>query len=128
MADPLTTTALRGRALTFTGDPFALGVDATLRFESDAIVAMAGGLITGFGPASEVLARLPPDAVITQCGKDSLILPGFIDCHVHYPQTQIIGAYGEQLLDWLDKYTFVAEQRFADAAHARKVAGLFLDE
>ncbi len=56
------------------------------------------------------------------------MLPGFIDCHVHYPQISIIGAHGEQLLDWLNKYTFVAEQKFADAAHARETARVFLKE
>lgn len=55
-------------------------------------------------------------------------MPGFIDSHVHYPQTQIIGSHGEQLLDWLDKYTFVAEQQFASAQHAREVARVFLQE
>jgi guanine deaminase len=55
-------------------------------------------------------------------------MAGFIDCHVHYPQTQIIGAYGEQLIDWLNKYTFIAEQQFADKDHAREVARVFLKE
>ena len=122
------TTAIRGPALTFTGDPFIDGVDATMRYESDAIIGMADGKITHFGPASVVRAQLPPGTHIKEYGRDSLILPGFIDCHVHYPQTQIIGAYGEQLLDWLDKYTFVAEQQFADVSHARAVAEIFLDE
>jgi guanine deaminase len=121
-------TAIRGPALTFTGDPFAAGVEATMRHESDAIIGMAGGRITHFGPADAVRAQLPPGTHIKEYGRDALILPGFIDCHVHYPQTQIIGAGGEQLLDWLDKYTFVAEQEFADVEHARLVAGLFLDE
>ncbi|MEO8062127.1 MAG: guanine deaminase [Pseudomonadota bacterium] len=122
------TTAIRGPALTFTGDPFVSGIDATMRYESDAIVAMAGGRITHFGPASALKAALPPGTHIYECGRNALILPGFIDCHVHYPQTQIIGAYGEQLLDWLEKYTFVAEQQFADVSHARAVANVFLDE
>lgn len=128
MATTHSTHALRGPALTFTGDPFVDGVDATMRYESDAIVAMADGRITHFGPASTVKSQLPSGTPLESCGPDALILPGFIDCHVHYPQTQIIGAYGEQLLDWLDKYTFVAEQQFADPAHARAVADLFLDE
>ena len=55
-------------------------------------------------------------------------MAGFIDCHVHYPQTQIIGAFGEQLIDWLNKYTFIAEQQFADKEHAREVARVFLQE
>jgi guanine deaminase len=123
-----TVAAIRGPALTFTGDPFVDGVEAAMRHESDAIIAMAGGLITHFGPASVVRPQLPPGTHIKEYGKDALILPGFIDCHVHYPQTQIIGAHGEQLLDWLSKYTFVAEQQFSDVAHAKAVAALFLDE
>jgi guanine deaminase len=122
------TTAIRGPALTFTGDPFVDGVGSTMRYESDAIVGMAGGKITHFGAADVVRPALPPGTPIKEYGQDSLILPGFIDCHVHYPQTQIIGAYGEQLLDWLNKYTFVAEQQFADVDHARAVAAIFLDE
>jgi guanine deaminase len=121
-------TALRGPALTFTGDPFASGIEATMRYESDAIVAVANGKITHFGHAATLKDALPPGTHIYECGPDALILPGFIDCHVHYPQTQIIGAYGEQLLDWLEKYTFVAEQQFADISHARAVANVFLDE
>jgi guanine deaminase len=120
--------ALRGPALTFLDDPMRVGRDAAMRHESDAIVAMANGLITHFGPASQVAPQLPPGTSIQLNGRDTLMLPGFIDCHVHYPQIGIIGAYGEQLLDWLNKYTFVAEQRFADAAHARKTARVFLRE
>jgi guanine deaminase len=122
------TTALHGPALTFTGDPFVTGTAAAMRYESDAIVAMADGRITHFGPADAVRGHLPPGTSIKECGRDALILPGFIDCHVHYPQTRIIGAHGQQLLDWLNEYTFVAEQEFADPAHAREVAGFFLDE
>ena len=120
--------AIRGPALTFTGDPFADGVEATMRYESDAIVAMAGGKIALFGPAGTVKSALAPGTHIYEYGRDALILPGFIDCHVHYPQTQIIGAYGEQLLDWLERHTFVAEQQFAEVEHARAVAKVFLHE
>jgi guanine deaminase len=122
------TTALRGPALTFTGDPFIEGIADVMRYESDAIVAMTDGRISHVGPASTVRGQLPPGTHIKECGRNALILPGFIDCHVHYPQTQIIGAYGRQLLDWLEHYTFVAEQQFADVGHARAVAGVFLDE
>src|ERR1700752_1586023 len=110
--------ALRGPALTFTGDPFADGIDSTLRYEADAIVAMGGGTITHFGPAARVLGELPPGTPVETLGRDTLTLAGFVDCHVHYPQTQIIGAGGHQLIDWLDRYTFVAEQQFGDPAHA----------
>ena len=120
--------ALRGAALTFVADPFEVGVESAMRHESDAIVVMNDGRITHFGAASDVLPALPPGTPVRQTAKDTLILPGFIDAHVHYPQTQIIGSHGEQLLDWLDKYTFVAEQAFASAEHAREVARLFLQE
>ncbi|MET0658767.1 MAG: guanine deaminase [Steroidobacteraceae bacterium] len=122
------TTAIRGPVLTYTGDAFADGLESTMRYEPDAIVVMAGGKITHFGPASEVRALLPDGTVVKEYGNDTLIMAGFIDCHVHYPQTQIIGSFGEQLIDWLDKYTFIAEQQFADKDHARAVAKVFLQE
>ena len=55
-------------------------------------------------------------------------MPGFIDPHIHFPQTQVIASYGAQLLEWLEKYTFVEEQKFADPAHAARNAEFFLDE
>ena len=57
-----------------------------------------------------------------------ILAPGFIDMHVHFPQTDIIGAPSEGLLPWLENYTFPAESRFADPAHASEVANVFLDE
>jgi guanine deaminase len=128
MPEPGPIHAIRGPALTFTGDAFAAGIEPAMRYESDAIIGMAGGCITHFGPADRVRTQLPAGTHIKEYGPDHLILPGFIDCHVHYPQWQIVGAYGEQLLDWLEKYTFVAEQQFAGVEHARAVAEIFLDE
>jgi guanine deaminase len=123
-----TITAIRGPVLTYTGDPFKSGLDHTMVYESDAIVAMANGLITHFGPAEQVRSQLPADIEIKNYGKDSLISAGFIDSHVHFPQTPMIGAYGEQLLDWLNKYTFPTEQKFSDKEFARSVAKVFLRE
>ncbi|MFX6819217.1 amidohydrolase family protein, partial [Acinetobacter baumannii] len=57
-----------------------------------------------------------------------LIVPGFVDAHVHYPQTDRIASHGEQLLDWLERHIFPAEKAFADRAHADAVAEVFLDE
>ena len=120
--------AIRGPVLTYTGDAFLEGLESTMRFEPDAIVAMAGGKITHFGPADQVRAQLPHGTVVKEYGRDTVIMAGFIDCHVHYPQTQIIGAFGAQLIDWLNRYTFIAEQQFSDEAHARAVARVFLAE
>jgi guanine deaminase len=128
MAAPARVTAIRGPALTYTGDPFQHGLDATMRYEPDAIVAMVDGKIAHFGPARAVRAKLPRGTKVEDHGRDALIMAGFIDGHVHYPQTGIIGAHGAQLLDWLDKYAFKAEQRFADKRHARAAARAFLGE
>ena len=119
--------AIRGAALSFRGDPFLMGAEAAMQYESDALVVMEGGLIKAFGAYADIKKTLPPNTTVTTYA-DALILPGFIDLHVHYPQTQIIGAYGKQLIDWLNRYTFVAEQQFADIDHAREVSRFFLDE
>jgi guanine deaminase len=121
-------TAIRGQLLSFTGDPFTDVAAPAYRYEPDAVVAMAGGRITHAGPAAEVLAALPAGTLVTSYGRDALILPGFIDCHVHYPQIRILGAGGEPLLGWLAKYALPAEQRFADADVARETARVFLRE
>jgi guanine deaminase len=119
-------TAIRGAVLTFTGDAFA-DEAAVLRYERDAIVAMAGGRIVDFGAAGDVASRLPAGTRVTRYS-DSLISAGFIDAHVHYPQTQVIASHGKQLLDWLNDFTFPAEAAFGDAMHARAAARFFLQE
>ena len=119
--------AIRGAVVTFKGNPFAQPVEDCLVYEDDAIIVVDDGKITQFGAAADIQPNLPKDMHVEHY-VDSLILPGFIDCHVHYPQTEIIGAYGKQLIDWLNKYTFVAEQNFKDKAHASEVARIFLRE
>jgi guanine deaminase len=69
-----------------------------------------------------------PNSLSLKHFKDSLIMPGFIDTHVHYPQYRVIASYGTSLLDWLNTYTFVEEQKFSDLNYATTVAELFLDE
>jgi guanine deaminase len=120
--------AIRGPVLTYTGDPFKSGLEHTMVHESDAVVAMANGRITHFGPADRVLPQLPAGTDVKNYGKHSLISAGFIDSHVHFPQTPMIAAYGEQLLDWLNKHTFPTEQKYSDKEFARSVAKVFLQE
>lgn len=124
----IATKAIRGPALTFTGDPFKDGLEATLVYESDAIVAFGEGVITHFGPAELVRAQLPAGLEVREYGPDALISAGFLDSHVHFPQTPMIGAFGAKLLDWLDKYTYPTERKYADKAFAASVAKVFLDE
>lgn len=120
--------AIRGPVLTFTGDPFKQAPDEVMVYEPDGIVAFGGGKITHFGPAEVIEKQLPPDIEITNYGPDSLISAGFLDSHVHFPQTPMIGAFGEQLLDWLNTYTFPMERRYADKTFASAVAKVFLNE
>ncbi|MCC8361679.1 guanine deaminase [Lysobacter sp. A6] len=122
------TQAIRGPVVTFRGDPFKDGLDATMVYESDAIVAFGDGKVTHFGPADKVKAQLPDSVQVRDYGKDSLITAGFLDSHVHFPQTPMIAAFGEQLLDWLNKYTFPTERKYADKAFASSVAKTFLAE
>lgn len=118
---------LRGAVVTFRSDPFLTPVEDCLVYEEDGIIVMDDGYITEFGPASIILKNADPSIPVERY-TDSLIMPGFIDCHVHYPQTEIIGAYGKQLIDWLNKYTFIAEQNFHNKAHASEAAATFLRE
>lgn len=127
MVGGVTARAIRGRLLTFTDDPATAGTGAHRYIEDGLILIDAEGKITDVGEASALLAKLP-DGVPVDHHPDKLILPGFIDTHVHYSQTQVIASYGAQLLDWLQTYTFVEEQKFSDPAHAKRVAGFFLDE
>lgn len=120
--------AIRGPVLTFTEDPFKQAPDEVMVYEPDGIVAFGGGKITHFGPAEVIEKQLPPDIEITNYGPDSLISAGFLDSHVHFPQTPMIGAFGEQLLDWLNTYTFPMERRYADKTFASAVAKMFLNE
>ena len=125
--DPAASTfALRGAALTLCDDPFIVGDAAAMRYESDALIVIRDGRIAAFGPCDGLKATLAADTPITHY-RDALIVPGFIDTHVHYPQTQIIGAGGKRLIDWLNTCTFPAEMQFADAAYAREIADVFLD-
>ena len=119
--------AIRGRLLTFLRAPTGAGDAQSYRFIEDGVVLVKDGRIEAVGPAHDITARLPA-GIPTEVFADALILPGFIDPHIHFPQTQVIASYGAQLLEWLEKYTFVEEQKFADPAHAARNAEFFLDE
>jgi guanine deaminase len=119
-------TAVRGRLAWLRDDPFVVGADA-LAHEADGLLLCRNGLIEAAGSWSALRDRVP-DGVQVRHYPDALIVPGFIDSHVHYVQTGVVGAGGAQLLDWLERYVFPAEQRFADKAHADAVARVFCDE
>lgn len=116
--------AFRGAILHFL--PAQAGVVAPAYF-ADGLLLVDNGKVVAAGDYAALWPTLAADTPLTDyTGK--LILPGFIDPHIHYPQTDVIAAHGTQLLDWLERYTFPTEQRFADADHATEVADFFLDE
>lgn len=117
----------RAPALWFRADPFVAPPADALAYESDALLVVRDGRIAAFGPADAIRRTLVPDERIEHF-PDGLLVPGFIDCHVHYPQLGIIGASGYPLLEWLDRFTFPAERAFADPVHAGEVAQRFIAE
>jgi len=118
--------AYRAAILHSIADPAVVGVEQSYEYFEDGLLVIENGQVAKVGPAAELLPTLK-GVEITEY-RDALITPGFIDTHIHYPQTGMIASYGEQLLDWLNTYTFPTEQQFADKAHAADVAGIFLKE
>ncbi|MGB5245752.1 MAG: guanine deaminase [Woeseia sp.] len=100
---------------------------ADLTVFDDGLLFVEDGLVVEAGPARDVLERLPAEVPIHDY-RGRLLMPGLIDCHVHYPQIDMIASYGEQLLEWLEKYAYPAERRFADAAVAAETAEFFVQQ
>jgi guanine deaminase len=119
--------AFRAAVLHCLADPGEGSNSAALQFFDDGLLIVEDGRIVEAGDASTLLPQLADDILLTEFPK-KIIVPGFIDCHVHFPQLDIIASYGAQLLDWLNRYAFPAEARFADADYAREIAQVFLDE
>ena len=123
MSDP---TLLLGPTLLFEGDPFAVPWEEAVRIESEGGVLIQSGVILEAGSGAALRAA-HPQAQITSYGADHLICPGFVDAHVHYPQTAIIASWGKRLRDWLNDYTFPEEMRLRDPAYAAQIAATYLD-
>jgi guanine deaminase len=119
--------AFRASILHCLSDPGEESLASACQYFEDGVLLVDDGVVREAGEASELLPGIGGDTELTELpGK--LIVPGFIDCHVHFPQLDIIGSFGEQLLDWLNRYAYPAEARFADADHAYEVADAFVDE
>lgn len=119
-----TTKLILGQTLRFTGDPFAIGVEAAQHITHGAVV-IRDGKIVDVG-AADTLRTAYPQAEVTDMGA-ALLMAGFVDCHVHYPQTGIIASWGKRLIDWLNTYTFPEEMRFNDAVYATEISELYCD-
>lgn len=113
----------RARLFTPVSDPFTKGVESSFVTHDDGFLAIDDGRIATVGPWAE-----HPDGDVVDLGRQALISPGFIDTHLHAPQLEMIGSYGGHLLEWLNRYTFPTEAKFADPQYARRVAQAFFAE
>lgn len=117
------TRVLRGRVLTFLAEPQSRDDVSSYRYIEDGMVEIdAAGRIVH---VSDYVERAGAEIIDH---RPHLILPGFIDAHIHYPQMQVIGSYAANLLEWLNSYTFVEEQKFIAPAHTKYVSKQFFDE
>jgi guanine deaminase len=121
---PADVKVLRGRVLSFVSEPAGPDDRDSYRYIEDGAVVIGDGkviMVGEFNPRAaahhEVIDHRP-----------NLIMAGLIDPHIHFPQMQVIGSYAASLLEWLNTYTFVEEQRFADPSHATRIASRFFDE
>ncbi|MCC6076657.1 guanine deaminase [Pseudomonas sp. GCM10022188] len=119
--------AYRAALLHCLADPREVGNDASYQYFADGLLVVENGKVARIGNAAELLPQLPAGVAVSEY-PDALIVPGFVDTHIHFPQVGVIASYGAQLLDWLQTYTFPAEARFADPTHAREQAAFFLGE
>ena len=121
----MTSHLLLGQTLCFSGDPFSQDWEQVSHQATHGAVLVQDGVIAAVGQADD-LRRDYPHAAVTDYG-NALISPGFVDAHMHYPQTGIIASWGKRLIDWLNTYTFPEEMRLADPGYAAQVAGQALD-
>jgi guanine deaminase len=121
------TLLLRGRLLSFRRAPADISDTGSYVYEEDGGLLIENGRITACGSYAEVASKAA-SGVREIDHRPHLVMPGFIDTHLHFPQMQVIGSYAANLLEWLNTYTFIEEQRFADRAHAEKIAVRFFDE
>ena len=117
--------AYRAGILHFTADPAF--DDHAHAWHEDGLLIVCGGKVAAAGDYAQLRSAVPDGVEICDY-RGKLIVPGFIDTHIHYPQTDMIASPAPGLLPWLDTYTFPTERRFADPEHARDVARFFIDE
>ncbi len=124
----MTDILLRGRVLTFHDEPLAGEASSeTYTYIEDGALLIRNGKIVMMDDYSVLRTDAGRDAEVMD-HRPHLIVPGFIDCHIHYPQMQVVGSYAGALLEWLNKYTFVEEQKFANQGHPERIASIFFDE
>jgi guanine deaminase len=123
----VSTLGIRGAFFDFVDDPWKhVGSEQeAARFHRDGLLVIEDGRIADFGPWTSTSKR-HRKLKVTEIA-DRLILPGFIDGHIHFPQTRVLGSFGEQLLPWLQKWVFPEELKYRNRAYAREGARNFFD-
>lgn len=101
-------------------------IAANARYLEDGLLTLRDGKVVSLESWQIAEGRVDHTRVTDLRGK--LIVPGFIDTHIHYPQTEMIGAFGEQLLEWLNQYTFPVESQYHCPDHAAKMSAFFLHQ
>jgi len=122
----MTKKLLRGRVLTFHTEPQTPDDTQAFDYIEDGALIVSDGLIEAVGTYAELQSQAAGAEVIDH--RPHLLMAGFIDTHIHFPQVQVVASWAEQLLDWLENYTFPEETRYADATHAKTMAGRFYDQ
>lgn len=115
---------VRGEVLTFKADPFVSPAGECYDYYPDGLVVMCDGMIVAVGDYARVAAEWPGLLDVDEWS-DALIMPGFVDCHLHYVQSPMVGSYGDTLLNWLNRYVFPVEARFRDKDYAKETARMF---
>lgn len=116
---------ITGQVLDLHADPFHHPLPECLRYERRGAIVVSEGRIQALGSEDDLRAAHPAAEVVAM--GEALLLPGFVDAHMHYPQTAIIARGGKRLIDWLNTYTFPEEMKFGDADYAREIAERCLD-
>ncbi|EEZ39042.1 guanine deaminase [Photobacterium damselae subsp. damselae CIP 102761] len=118
--------AIRASILHFINDPVKTdNISDSYQYLNDGLLVIENGCIKEMKNFDSI-DKSKYNNFVDYSGK--LICPGFIDTHIHYPQTQMISAYGEQLLEWLESYTFPTEQQFENKLHAKAISKFFVNE
>ncbi|MGG6269818.1 guanine deaminase [Leptolyngbya sp. AN03gr2] len=122
----MTVKAFRSAILDFVADPFSVSELESVRYFPDGLLVIENGTVKELGEYGQLKDRYAGIETIHYV--NDLILPGFIDLHIHFPQTEMMAAYGEQLLEWLEKFTFPVERKFRDKAYCDRIAPIFIDQ
>lgn len=119
--------AYRAEIIYCTNDPSKFGESSICHFKDGLLVVNSSGEIVACGEAKTLLKEWGGNCSYNEY-KNHLIVPGFIDSHIHFPQTEMLAAHGEQLLSWLENYTYPVEENFCDKSYSLKIANIFLTE